>query len=79
MPRVGFEPGTYKSPHEFETWGIRPLATTAVGWVDFYLLGPSLSAIRAHTFELRDGGSASWIRGSDPAKMSGLTLHKFLN
>ena len=30
-------------------------------------MGPSLSPIRAYTIKLCDGGSASWIRGSDPA------------
>ena len=33
----------------------------------FFGGGPSLSAIQAYNVELRDGGSASWIRGSDLA------------
>ena len=32
-----------------------------------FLLGPSISAIRAYTIKLCDGGSASWSRGSDSA------------
>ena len=34
---------------------------------NYFFIGTILSVIRAYTVELRDGGSVSWIRGSDPA------------